>query len=374
MPHVTMSQLAARAGVCKATISLALRNDPRISAATTQRINKIAAELGYTRNPVLDELMSELRQSRKVGYQRTIALLNAHPRRRAFSENATIPSWVAGCRRRAAYLGYTADEFWLHDPELDPPRLRRILTARGIRGAIIIGAFGLGSIPPQFNELWAEFACVVTGIRTHDPALSFSCVDHHNLVLDAMREARALGYRRPGLVLSRQVDQVTDGRFTCAMWLAQQELSLEQRVPANNSTTVEDDTEPFFRAWFDQYRPDVILTLHTNVRGWVERLGLSAPKDLGLIHLERNRFTPEWAGMEQHNDVAGEAAVDLLAGMLQSREVGVPAFPRATLIGATWVAGNSVRRRSAEREEIALFPAGEKRRDATKKPKTAKSK
>lgn len=374
MPHVTMSQLAARAGVCKATVSLALRNDPRISAATIQRIGRIAAELGYTRNPVLDELMSELRQSRKIGYQRTIALLNAHPRRRAFLENATIPSWVAGCRRRATYLGYTADEFWLHDPELDAQRLRRILTTRGIRGAIIIGAFGLGSIPPQFNELWAEFACVVTGIRTHNPALSFSCVDHHNLVLDAMREARALGYRRPGLILSRQVDQVTDGRFTCAMWLAQQELPADQRVPAHNSTTVEDDAEPAFRAWFDQHRPDVILTLHTNVRGWIERLGLAAPRDLGLIHLERNRFTPEWAGMEQHNDVAGEAAVDLLAGMLQGREVGVPAFPRATLIGATWIAGNSVRPQSPEREENDHSPTEEKRRVPTKKLKTTRTK
>jgi LacI family transcriptional regulator len=343
MPHVTMAQLAARAGVCKATVSLALRNDPRISPATIKRVTKVADELGYTRNPVLDELMSQLRQSRKFGYQRTIALLNAHPKRRAFVDNPTIPSWVAGCRRRAEYLGYTADEFWLHDPAIDGAQLRRILTARGIRGAIIIGAFNLDSIPDRFTSLWSEFPCIVTGVRTHDPALSFTCVDHHNLVLDAMIEVRNLGYLRPGLVLGREVDRVTDGRFTCAMWLAQQALPPAQRVPAFTFSSAAPDSEVRFGRWFQAHQPDVVLTLHPEVRTWLAILKLAVPRDIGLVHLERNRHTLDWAGMDQHNDIAGEAAVDLLTSMLQGRETGVPAFPRATLIGATWVRGETVR-------------------------------
>ncbi len=351
-----MAQLAARAGVCKATVSLALRNDPRISPATIKRVTKVADELGYTRNPVLDELMSQLRQSRKFGYQRTVALLNAHPQRRAFADNPTIPSWVAGCRRRAEYLGYTADEFWLHDPALDGPRLRRILTTRGIRGAIIIGAFNVDSIPERFTCLWSEFACVVTGVRTHAPALSFTCVDHHNLVLDAMREVGKLGYQRPGLVLSGEVDRVTDGRFSCAMWLAQQALPAAQQVPALTFTSADLNLPDLFGRWYQQHQPDVVLTLHPEVRLWAAKLALAVPRDLGLVHLERNRYTLDWAGMDQHNDVAGEAAVDMLTSMLQSREIGVPAYPRATLIGATWVSGESVRAKAPAR------PAAKKRR------------
>jgi LacI family transcriptional regulator len=342
MPHITMAQIAARAGVCKASVSLALRNDPRISVETRRRISEIAQEIGYTRHPVLDDLMSQLRRSRGSGYQRTIAFLNAHPDRRAFTENPTIPFWVEGCRNRATYLGYTVDTFWLHDPELDAPRLRRILTTRAIRGAIILGAFGLDSIPPRFASLWNEFACVVTGVRTHQPALSFTCVDHHNLVLEAMNQVRALGYQRPGLVLSHSVDRVTDGRFTCAMWLAQQALPASQRLPALTAFTATTDGFERFAPWFQEHRPDVILTLHTDVRKWTERLGFAAPRDVGLVQLERNRFTPDWSGMDQHNDVAGAAAVDLLVSMLQGHETGVPTFPRATLIGATWVTGTTV--------------------------------
>lgn len=348
MPHLTMSQLAAQAGVCKATVSLALRHDPRISAATIRRINDLAKRLGYTRNPVLDELMIELRRSKGSGYQRTLALLNAHPQRRALTENPTVPAWAAGCRRRATYLGYTVDEFWLHDPELDGARLDRILTARGIRGLIVLGAFNPQSVPERFANLWPRFACVFTGIRTHRPALSFTCVDHHNLMLDAMARVRELGYQRPGLVLYRHVDAVTDGRFSCAMWLAQQSLPLEHRVPALTPVG-DDDAEPSFREWFGEYTPDVLLTLHLDVRSWLDRLKLSVPGDVGLVHLERNRFTNDWAGMDQHNDIAGEAAVDMLVSMLQNNETGIPAFPRATLIGATWAAGSTVREQPPRR-------------------------
>ncbi|MBM3853986.1 MAG: LacI family transcriptional regulator, partial [Verrucomicrobia bacterium] len=325
MPQVTMAQLATRAGVCKATISLALRNDPRISAEVRQRVRRVADELGYTRNPLVDELMSQLRRSRVANFQRTIALLNAHRDRRVFTDNPTVPLWVDGCQRRARHLGWHIDEFWLHNPELDGESLLRILLARGIRGAVVIGAFNVVWIPARFRPLWDEIACVVTGIRTRSPALSFTCVDHHNLVLDAMTRLRALGYRRPGLVLSQTVDRVTDGRFTCGMWLAQQALPEADRVPALTGFPTDDDGAAPFSDWYRQHRPDAVLTLHTVVRDWLGALGREAPRDLGLVHLERTRETAWWAGMEQHNDVAGEAAIDLLGGMLHNHEYGVPA-------------------------------------------------
>lgn len=341
MPHITMAQIAARAGVCKATVSLALRNDTRISRETITHVQKVAKDLGYTRHPVIDDLMSELRRSRGFGYQRTIALVNAHPQRRAFAEHVNISSWVEGCRQRATYLGYAIDEFWLHDPELDGARLSRILQTRGIRGMVVIGAFGADRFPERFDSMWAGFACVVTGIRTHNPAFSFTCVDHHNLVLDAVQQVRALGYRRPGLVTAHRVDQVTDGRFTCAMWLAQQALAPVDRLPPLISAGRGESLDQQFWPWYHKHRPDVILTLHTNVREMLADQKIRVPRDVGLVHLERNRHSADWAGMEQHNNIAGEAAVDMLAGMMQSNEVGVPVFPRATLIGATWVPGRT---------------------------------
>ncbi len=44
---VTLQDIAERCGVCKMTVSRAIRHDPRISAATTARVQHVAAVLGY---------------------------------------------------------------------------------------------------------------------------------------------------------------------------------------------------------------------------------------------------------------------------------------------------------------------------------------
>jgi LacI family transcriptional regulator len=341
--RVTMSQLAARLGVSKNTISLALRHDPRVSAPTRQRVQRLAEQLGYARNPVVAQLMAELRKTQPAGYQRTFALLNAHRERDAFRAHHSVPSYVEGCRRRAALNGYRFDEFWLHDPELNGERLERILRTRGIRGAIVVGLFGQNRLPERFATIWKAHACVVTGVRTQSPTLSFSCVDHHELVIEALAEAVKLGYERPALVLEHRVDELVDGRFTAGMWTGQQALPATRRLPAYVDVDAEPPDHPRFTVWFKRHQPDVILTLHSNVKKWVEDLGLRVPRDLGLIHLERDRLTGDWAGMDQHNDLAAEAAVDMLVSMLHNNELGAPTTPRATLISASWTPGKTVR-------------------------------
>jgi LacI family transcriptional regulator len=106
-----MSVIAGQAGVSKNTVSLALRHDPQIPAATRARIERIARRLGYAKNPVVAQLMTELRKAHPSGYRRTFALLNANMDPQAFVRHPTIPAYVAGCRRRAALHGCTLDEF-----------------------------------------------------------------------------------------------------------------------------------------------------------------------------------------------------------------------------------------------------------------------
>lgn len=56
--------IADRAGVSLMTVSLALRNSPRISAATRTRIQRIASEIGYTADPQIADMMNYLRKRR----------------------------------------------------------------------------------------------------------------------------------------------------------------------------------------------------------------------------------------------------------------------------------------------------------------------
>jgi LacI family transcriptional regulator len=340
-----MADIARKAGVSKNTVSLALRHDARIPPATRNRIASLAAKMGYRANPTVARLMAELRLVRTPAFKATLALFNANNDARAFSRHPTIPSYVEGCRRRAAQLGYALDEFWLHSEDWKRDSLNRVLKSRNIQGAVIVGTMTDNHLPAKFLSTCRQFPCVVTGVRTHNPTLSFACVDHHALALQAVEHALRLGYRRPALVLDSVIDELVEGRFSAGVFVAQ------QRLPAG------DRTKPFlmldearrdlscFEAWLDEERPDVILTLYNVVRHWVEALGRKVPRDIGMIQLEWRRQQPEWAGMNQHNDLVGEAAVDMLVGMLHRGEKGVPVSARATLIDSTWVDGNTVKRR-----------------------------
>jgi len=341
MSKVTMGDLARQLGVSKNTVSLSLRHSPEIPAATRDRVLEVARQQGYTLNPVVSHLMAELRKSRTRGSQHTIGLLNAYRTRDAFRGHPTIPAYVEGCRRRAQAQGYGIDRFWLHDPELDGPRLNRILLARGIRGLVVVGTMDENQLPDRFADIWAEHACIVTGVRTRKPRLSFCCVDHHGLVLEAVEQAIALGYRRPALVIPERIDRLVERRFSSGMWVGQQQLPAAQRVPAFFEIEKARGDPARFHRWFDRAKPDVIFTLYHVVKEWIESRGLQVPRDVGLIQLER-RGADDWAGMDQHNDLTGEAAVDMVISQLHNNELGIPAQPRATLIEASWVPGKTV--------------------------------
>jgi LacI family transcriptional regulator len=344
MKRVTMAAIAEKAGVSKNTVSLALRNDPQIPTATRKRIERIASQLGYTKNPVVAQLMAELRKTQPADYQRTIALINANLDPKAFTSHPTIPTYVAGCHRRAAQQGYVLDQFWLHEPGLYGEQLNRVLRARGIRGAIVVGLMNENRLPSRFSVTWQHHAVVVTGVRTHEPTLSFACVDHHALVLEAMEYARRLGYQRPALVLEEKIDRLVEGRFSAGFWVGQQSLETRNHLPGFYGVEAARTVPEAFTNWFRQHRPDVILTLHTVVREWLTKIGVQAPRDFGLIQLELRRGCEDWAGMDQHNDLTGEAAIDMLVSLLHNNEAGVSRFPRATLIGGSWVNGDTVRR------------------------------
>src|SRR5690606_18100520 len=56
--RVTLSDIAKQAEVHVTTVSLALRNHPRLPERTRKRIQKIAEELGYQPDPVLQALVA----------------------------------------------------------------------------------------------------------------------------------------------------------------------------------------------------------------------------------------------------------------------------------------------------------------------------
>jgi LacI family transcriptional regulator len=337
-----MADIAKAAGVSRNAVSLALRQSPEISAAMREKIAAVALKLGYERNPALGHVMSQMRRRSGPGSMGTIAVFNANQDSHAFRKHPTVPVYLRGAMQRAEGLGYALDTFWLFEEGVDSRRWLEILESRGVLGVLFIGMMRENRLPEFIVPVVERFPCVVTGVRTRAPALSFACADHHIVALRAFEKALELGYTRPGLVLDSQIDYLVERRFSAGYMSGQALIAPENRIRPFSDAVLGSVPESF-RRWLTEERPDVIFTLYNTVRHWLEALAVDVPGDMGLIQLEWREGRPDWAGMNQHNDICGEVALDMLISMIHNGERGIPPFPRATLVGPTWVDGASVR-------------------------------
>lgn len=347
MRRVTLRSIAARIGCSKNTVSLALRGNREIPEETRERIRRVAEELGYRPDALFSQLMAQLRLGQSPRFQAKLALANAHWDQDALRNHPTIPTCVTGCEKRATRLGYSFDNFWLRDPELTASRWIRILNARGIKGIILVGMTEQNQLPKEMQPVWDRFPTVAAGMRPRGAALSFSGVDHFQLTTAALEKAVELGYERPALVFDDGIDRLVDRRFSSAMAAGQARLAERNRIPAFAAGQGNPTDLRAFYSWYNRHKPDVIFTLRTDVIHWLERLNVTVPRDLGIIQLEWQAGHPEIAGMNQHHEAAGEAAVDLLVEQLHASAQSGSRAVRSMLISASWNEGASVLRRGA---------------------------
>jgi len=251
--------------------------------------------------------------------------------------------YVAGVRTRAAQLGYGLDEFWLHDPTVSGKRLASILRARGIRGALVVGLLRTNQLPSGMRPVWEEFPAVVTGVRVRNPELSFTGSDQYSLALNAYERAWQLGYRRPALVLDPVIDALIDGRFTAGFLIGEQRLRPGQTpLPPFTQISAARANLRCFAQWLNATKPDVLFTLYHEVERWLQQCNTRVPEDIGLIQYEWRSQRPHWAGMDQRNDLVGEAALDLLVSMIHNGQQGIPERAIATQVTSQWVMGSTV--------------------------------
>ena len=344
----TIRDVARAAGVGASTVSLALRNDPRLRRSTRERVQKIAQEIGYLPNATLASLMAHLRAGKETRFQATLGFLNASDDPSILRVVSTFSEWVRGATDRARELGYGMDAFWLGEPGVSPQRLREILEARGIRGLIVAGMQSDGVLPVQDADFWSAFTAIAIGMRPKSPALHFTANDQYLTARGAVTELRRLGYRRIGLVIDQRIDAWLEDRFTAGFF------SCKDATGDTLTTTFDFRKDAFdgFAGWYRAQRPDAIVTFHLEIEEWLRALELRVPHDLGLVHLDWEESMTHWAGMKQNNDRIGAAATDMVVGALHRNEQGVPADPRSFTLQSVWVPGASVMERAAASRSV----------------------
>lgn len=366
MATTTIRSLAAQAGVSAATVSLALRGHPRISPAVRQRIRALADAAGYRTNPAVSRLLSRIRVGNGVAFHGTLGILYTSSQ----SADMTVPSvreWVGAAKARAAELGYHVDELILHEGNMNPDRLVRILDTRSIRGLLVTGPFGGNRLPRELDRLWSRSSTIVLGERPTEPALSCALNNQFLTVTMSMGKVADLGYRRPGLCVHPYVDAVTEHRFLGGYLAAQSLLPARDRIPVFPYAS---DARRGFVMWFRRHRPDVILTIHDTIKGWLEQEGLRVPRDVGLLHLDRTNDLEGWAGMHQDNEHLGAAAVEMLLSQIYFNVLGAPPFQNCLFLGGRWVDGATLRKAPPRAGGAKQSSTVNPRRSGRKRPAT----
>ena len=342
--RVCLSEVAAAAGVSKMAASLALRGKKGVSEKTLCRIRAEASRLGYLPDAALSFAMSAIRRVQSGKYCGTIALLNANADPCAFSQHPTLPEFIRGIKRGARKLGYNIDVFWLHQKGLNADSLARIFESRGIRGGIVAGMYDNARLPTKFKPLWEKFKFVVAGLKTSNPELDYASADQFLIARNAVAAVLNMGYKRPGLALDKGIDDIVEGRFSGGFLRGQMELGSSDKVPPFLYYPSGKDSEELFCKWFKMHRPDAILSLYNTPKKWLEKMGFTVPEDVALVQLERRRSNPEWAGMNQHNDVVGELAVRRLAEFLNAPHSDIN-YPTATIVSPEWIESKTISKR-----------------------------
>ncbi|RRJ97333.1 LacI family transcriptional regulator [Opitutaceae bacterium TAV4] len=329
--RTTMAAVAERAGVSQMTVSLSLRDDPRISPGTRQRIKRLAAQLGYRPDPAVSQLMSRLRHSRVSGPV-PVAWLTTYPTPSDWRGNAANRAFFEGATRRAEELGFRLDEFWLHEPEMNTHRLSDILLARGIHGVLVAPLFEPGIIS---GLQWDQLAAVACGSYSlTEPNLHRACTHHAHAVKVAWEGLTRLGYRRIGLVIADHHNRRTGGQWLAGLLLQQHTLppGSPDRIEPFIAQENEYNAAAMMR-WYRKQRPDVVLSFG-QAREWLMENGVSVPEQCGFARLDR--VEPGMACVDEHRPTVGAAAFDLVVEQLNNHQFGLPVQPKTVLIECSW--------------------------------------
>jgi len=334
-PRVTLAAIAAKAGVHVTTVSLALRNSRRLPAATRDRIQKLATELGYVPDPMLQALVAYRGNAAVRRSPPTLAYVTNWNTRMGWREVTAHPDFYAGAEARAKALGYNLEHFWMREPGLTHGRLSRILNTRGINGVIIASHVREIDVALQFD--WARFSAVKIDYFPHEPQLPLITNDQLQIIRLAMQKVLAHGYRRIGLVMDDGWDITVDRLWSAGYLWEQQALAPADRLAPYLIPNKEPLTD-----WIRRTKPDALIGKAEFVAPTFKQMGLRMPQDLAFVDIFLDDPSGKTAGVVQNHNEVGRLAIELLAGQLQQNKYGVPAIPTTTYVAGTWHDGSSL--------------------------------
>lgn len=330
-----MKDIAERAEVHQTTVSLALRNDPRIAEKTRLRIQKIAKEMGYVPDPVLNSLVAYRKNSRIRRSTESLALIFDVAEPIQFEESEYLPSIRDAVLERASELGYRVEILIKGRDFSNGTMLHRVLMARGIDGVLFSAM--LESHP---DLVWKDspFSMVKIGVEPAD--LEIDCVmgNYFFSVRKILRMLKAAGYDRPAMAGSILDEHNTRNAYAAGFMYGQwKHFKPENHIPyyefeRKSSAQV---SEEIFK-WLCQVKPDVFMSYWNNLHRPVIRLNRETGHRCRFVCVEGDRQTIRFGGLRNNYPKMARTAVELLISKMRMHERGVPDSATLTVVDSKW--------------------------------------
>ena len=342
-PLITLSDIAKLAKVSRTTVSLALRNSPRISADVRTKVQAIARKLEYRQNPLVTAHMAYVRTLHPHYTGQCIAFVCNRSLAQVERDSRTpLRKYLHATRERARSLGYELELFNLAEPGMTPQRLTKILIARGIVGVIFhpmdegSGQAGLPIDPATFALVMIEHVFV-------EPRLHKVCDDQFSTIGRMIQRLLDYGYSRIGIAMSSRADDHANHH-----WLAGYQAFQSISGPTNSlpHLITPEWTKERLLAWYRYHRPEVIVTIDEDTVLWLREAGLRVPEDVACTTLYWKADRDYLSGFYQNHEHIGAAAVDMIASQLYHNERGLPREQRTMLIESVWQEGKTLTRRT----------------------------
>lgn len=339
--RVTLKDIAEKAGVTKTTVSLALRDRPGLSAAMREKIRRIAGDMGYVADPILQRLAAYRQAGATRKFQSVIAWLNHWERPEQLHRYHEFEQYLRGAKSAAKRLGYRLEEF-IWPADWPAKRAEKQLLERGVLGLLI---------PPHKPEVrwddfdWSRFSLMRFGLSVRQVDSNLVTADHQRAMVMAIQKIHDYGYRRIGLAYSEAHDRSMGGNHYGGFRWAQQLSGVAQVLPPFDSETgtpkIAARTKRGLDAWIKRYQPDAILAAGPEIPVFLRELGYRIPRDVAVASTSPYDITVD-AGIDQCPAIIGQVAAEMLIKQISLNERGAPADPCRILVESRWKDGRSL--------------------------------
>ncbi|MEI6894970.1 MAG: LacI family DNA-binding transcriptional regulator [Colwellia sp.] len=333
-----MSDIAEACGVSSMTVSLALRNNPKISAKTRLKVSQKAAELGYSPDPMLSALNHYRQNTQNKTVQATLAWINPYHDPKRLRSMHEFDLYWQGAAAAAKRMGFNLESF--ATTQLSFARMNTIFKTRNIQG-ILLAAL----CRPQFSDTdadfaempWEEYAVVRFGRSTAYPEAHYiTSAQTRNTIL-AFEHIIEKGYQRIGFIS----DDSPTKTFCGGAAIAQLSLPEHQRLPFLRLSLGEDSHPRKIRIkqWIQDQEPDAILTDNMQLPDYLKEMGIAVPRDIALATTSIHD-TQINAGINQNPEEIGRTAIRTLIALLNEQCLGIPTIRNEILIEGQWTDGS----------------------------------